>query len=120
MVDGQKEAGSGEKSNTVLDTGIEDEVAFRSMKMDDSGKLLTGRNVAAAVPGRARTFIVIGWVVAALTAFVSPWFAAPGVVSGLLADIKQRGSGNAIIITNIVFAVINLLFRYFFRNLIIT
>lgn len=69
-------------------------------------------NVAAVSLDR-RTLIGIGWISAALTAFVSPYFAFLGVLVGVLANRQVRGSGNTIIIINIVLAAINILFGFF-------
>lgn len=70
---------------------------------------------ATAVISRShRIFLVLSWVSAAFTAFVSAYFAIPGILLGALANRISRGSGNAAIITNIVLAVVNLLFGLFF------
>lgn len=73
-----------------------------------------GTASAAAVISRShRIFLVLSWVSAAFTAFVSAYFAIPGILFGALANRISRGSGNAAIITNIVLAIVNLLFGLF-------
>jgi hypothetical protein len=44
---------------------------------------------------------------------ISPWFAIVGIVFGVLANRTTRGSGNAVIITNVVLAAVNLIFGLF-------
>jgi hypothetical protein len=85
----------------------------RNLFPDNSGRS-RGTNIGtAAVDANTRVFIILGWICAALTAFISPLFAIGGIIFGALANRNARGSGNALIITNIVLAVINLIFGLF-------
>lgn len=69
--------------------------------------------VMAAIPKSNRIFLVLSWISAAFTACVSPYFAVPGILLGAFANRAAPGSGNAAIITNVVLAVINLVFGLF-------
>lgn len=60
--------------------------------------------------GNMKIYLVISWISAAFTAFVSPYFAAVGITFGLLSNKILGRSGNAAIITNIVVAIINFIF----------
>jgi hypothetical protein len=81
-------------------------------KMDNTGNVRTDRGGGMAVASSSRTFLVIAWISAALAAFVSPYFAISGIVFGVLANRQAKGSGTAVIITNVVLAAINLLFGF--------
>ncbi|MGI6778809.1 MAG: hypothetical protein ACOX7R_12635 [Acetivibrionales bacterium] len=89
------------------------ETDIKNFSMDESGNLRGGQNTAAAIGKNARTFLILGWVSAAFTAFISPLFAIAGIVFGVLANGRIGGSGNAVIITNIVLAVLNMVFSFF-------
>lgn len=96
---------------------VETDDGIRRINMDDGGKLITSRSTAVALPGSSRIYVAAGWLLAALTAFIWPYFAVLGIVSGFAANIKARGSGNAVIVSNIVFAAVNLVFWYFLSKL---
>jgi hypothetical protein len=81
---------------------------FRKLLMDDRGKIKEA-GVEAAVSANVRTFLILGWVSAAFTALISPLFAAASIVFGILANKKIRGSGNAVIITSVVIAALNVI-----------
>lgn len=87
------------------------------LSMDDKGKIHSNTGGTATMVAGVRNFIILGWVSAALTAFVSPYFAVLGIVFGVLANRKSRGSGTVIIITNVVLAAINILFGLFFLQI---
>jgi len=93
-----------------------DDAGVNRMSMDDAGKIRAGGGGAgtAALASGTRTFIVLGWISAVLTAFISPFFAIAGIVFGVLANRQARSSGNAVIATNIVLAAINVIFGLFF------
>lgn len=84
---------------------------IKNLTMDDKGRIRPEKGGAAAIAGSSRTFIILGWISAALTALISPYFAIPGVVFGVFVNRQSRGKGNAIIITNIVLAMIYFIFR---------
>lgn len=71
------------------------------------------RNGAASLATSPRTLLILGWISAALTAFISPFFAIVGVALGVFANRHAKDSGNVVIITNIVLAAINILFGLF-------
>lgn len=102
-----EDVGNVKKSNTVGENGI------KNLSMDDSGHIHIDKNGAASMRASSRMFLIIGWISAAFTAFISPYFAIAGISFGALANKQDRGSGNAVIITNIVLAIINLLFGLF-------
>ena len=89
----------------------------KNLSMDDNGSVFDqfkSNTIGTAVISRNTTiFTVIGWVCAALTAFVSPLFAIGGICFGVLLNRSHRGRGNVIIITNVVLAIINLIFGLF-------
>jgi len=95
------------ESNTMGENGI------KSLSMDSNGHIHTDKNGAATMMLSSRMFLIFGWISAALTAFISPYFAIAGISFGVLANKQHRGTGNAVITTNIVVAVINLLFGLF-------
>ncbi|HHX18209.1 MAG TPA: hypothetical protein GX727_05060 [Clostridium sp.] len=66
-----------------------------------------GRNNDGAVILKkdSKKYVVLGWISAALTIFISPIFAILGVIFGILLNEQIRGSGNIIIITNVVLAL---------------
>ena len=102
-----EDIGNDRKSTTVDENGI------KNLSMDDSGHIHTDKNGAATMMLSSRMFLILGWISAALTAFISPYFAIAGISFGALANKQDRGSGNAVITTNIVLAIINLLFGLF-------
>lgn len=89
------------------------ESGIKSFSMDNNGKIHTDRSSALTIASSTRTFLILGWVCAAFTAFISPYFAIAGITFGVLLNRQSRGSGNAVIVTNIVLALVNLLFGLF-------
>jgi len=70
------------------------------------------KNAAEVVGNSVRTFIILGWISAALTALFSPYFAIAGITFGILSNNKRRKAGNTIIITNVVLAGLYFFFRF--------
>lgn len=87
---------------------------IRKLTMDTKGHIHADKNGAAILTKNSTLFTVLGWVSAALAAFVSPFFAIMGIFFGMLLNKQANGKGNSIVITNIVLASINILFRLFF------
>jgi len=85
----------------------------RNFSMDHSGEIHSSRGGAAAIERDSTLFTVLGWISAALTAFVSPLFALGGITFGVILNRAAKGRGNSIIITNVVLAAINILFGLF-------
>ncbi|MCX8131343.1 MAG: hypothetical protein N3I35_14780 [Clostridia bacterium] len=90
---------------------------YRSFTMDSKGiirqdNIHAGRGGTAVLTQSMRRFIVLGWISAALTAFVSPLFAIAGIIFGVLINRQSKGKGNVIIITNTVLAAINIIFGF--------
>lgn len=108
-----------EKENTgsAEEMRIENEqnnnIDINSFSMDEKGNIKSERNGALAIQSSPRMFIILGWVSAALTAFVSPFFAIPGIIFGILANRQTAGKGNIIVVANIVLAAVNLIFGMF-------
>lgn len=100
-------------ADKVSDLYDKDDSRINSFTMDDKGNIRSDRNGTVALAGSSRTYLILGWISAAFTAFISPWFAIAGIVFGVLANRNTRGSGNAVIITNVVLAAVNLLFGLF-------
>jgi hypothetical protein len=95
-------------TNVPFESHVDDNI--KTYSMDKSGSIHNDKTGAAAVSPNTRTFIILGWISAALTAFISAYFAIAGVTFGVLANRKVKGSGNIVIITNVVLAGINLIF----------
>lgn len=68
---------------------------------------------AAVIFNGFKAFLILGWVSAAFAAFIHPLFAIAGIVFGVLVNRHEGSKGNAIIITNIVVAALNILFGLF-------
>ena len=106
-------SGINENMGVNNDAGSGNNEGINNLTMDNTGKIRADRVGTAAMIGTVRTFLILGWVSAALTAFISPYFAIIGVLFGVLANRRESGSGNAVIITNVVLAAINIIFGFF-------
>ena len=71
-------------------------------------------DVAVAVPENAKLYVILGWISAALTFFISPLFAVAGIAFGLLLNRQMKGSGNTLIIANVVLGLMNLVLGIIF------
>ncbi|MFZ5989358.1 MAG: hypothetical protein ACOYWZ_19865 [Bacillota bacterium] len=95
-----------EKTNEVHeDKTVKDPILFRNEE-----DIRTNKDTAVAVENNSRLYVILGWISAALTVFISPLFAIAGVTFGILLNRQAKGSGNALIITNIALALINIVF----------
>ncbi|HOQ00284.1 MAG TPA: hypothetical protein PK604_05530 [Acetivibrio clariflavus] len=56
-----------------------------------------------------KLYVILGWISAALTIFISPLFAIAGMTFGILLNRKIKGSGNTLIIANLALGIINIL-----------
>ena len=92
-----------------IDNDKRNQGLFRKLFMDNRGNIKAG-NGTMALAKTTRVYIILGWVFAALTAFISPLFAIGGIIFGVLANKESKGSGNALIITNVVIAAVNMVF----------
>lgn len=114
-----KDTGGQSAENNVSEISGENENRtgedINNYAMDDKGRIRTDRGSAVLTMTSARTYIILGWVSAAFTAFISPWFAIVGIIFGALTNRREKGKGTAIIITNIVLAAVNLIWRMMFR-----
>lgn len=72
------------------------------------------RGGAAVAQTSTSIYQILGWICAALAAFVSPLFAIAGVIFGVMVNRNTHRGGKAIIITNVVLAAINILFGLVF------
>lgn len=61
------------------------------------------------VPENAKLYVILGWISAALTFFISPLFAIAGIAFGILLNRQIKGSGNTLIISNVALGLINLI-----------
>lgn len=120
--EGQQNAGSDNPANNDNNNNLQQDIknvgndvnsGINNLFMGNEGDISNGRNSGAAVATSSRTLLILGWISAALTAFISPYFAIAGIAFGVMANRQVKGSGNAVIVTNIVLAVINLLFGLF-------
>lgn len=57
------------------------------------------------VSERSNTYNIIGWISFALGIFVTPFFAILGIISGAVANSKERGSGTVVIWANSILLV---------------
>lgn len=71
-------------------------------------------NETIAVPENAKLYVILGWISAALTIFISPLFAIAGITFGLLLNKQKGGSGNTLIIANVVLGLINMVLGIIF------
>jgi len=62
-----------------------------------------------SLPELLKLLLISSWICAALTAFVSVYFAVPGVIAAYAANRTIPGIGRAAMITNIVLGVLNIL-----------
>lgn len=112
-----------ERENSVNDWSTENRAnEINRYSLDEKGNLHNeGHGAAAAVAEspRVRNYIILGWVSVAFTALFSPLFAIAGIIFGLLANRQARGRGNAVIITSIVLAAVNILFGYLLMDMIL-
>ena len=67
-----------------------------------------------AVPENAKLYVILGWISAALTFFVSPLVAIAGIAFGIILNRQIKGSGNTLIIANVALGLINLILRVVF------
>lgn len=100
------------KDNEVNDKEIS-HAAFEEKKINTEvpniGAGMHSRYEAAvAVPENAKLYVILGWISAALTFFISPLFAVAGIAFGILLNKQIKGSGNTLIIANIVLGLMNL------------
>lgn len=91
-----------------------DDPDINNFSMDIDGHIRKSTGAAAVSPAGARMFIILGWICAALTAFVYPLFAIAGIIFGVLANRRTERSGNVVIFTNIVVAAAFYLLRFIF------
>jgi len=82
---------------------------------NDGGNRSIGEAAAVVNP---KTYVILGWISSALTLLVSPYFVILAVIFGVLANRQIKGRGNAIIITGVIFAVVNLIFSFFLAAMI--
>lgn len=87
---------------------------LNSFFMNDRGDVRTDRS-GAAVFADTRALVVLGWICVALNFLISPLFAIPGVIFGVMVNREARGRGNAIVVTNIVLAVLGMVLGFFFN-----
>lgn len=67
-----------------------------------------------AIPENAKLYVILGWISAALTFFISPLFAVAGIAFGILLNRQIKGSGNTLIIANVALGLINLVLGVIF------
>ena len=84
----------------------------------DNERINTDDKGAIALERVDKLYVVLGWISAALTVFVTPLFAIAGITFGVLLNKQQKGSGNVIIISNVVLALINIVLSQVFLMLI--
>lgn len=77
--------------------------------IDDSSVIDKGSGQLLAVSDKAKLYVVLGWISAALTFFISPLFAIAGITFGILLNRQKKDSGNILIIANVVIGSINLI-----------
>jgi len=85
-----------------------------NLSMDYRGKMHREKNDIAALSGRFPAYLTFGWICAALAVFVSPLFAVASIIFGILSNNFRKGSGNTLILTSVILAVISLLLAIFY------
>jgi hypothetical protein len=96
---------------------VERDTGINRFTMDNAGNMRTVGQGASAIAGGSGILLILGWVCAAFTAFINPLFAIPGIILGVLANRQVRGRGTAVIITNVVLAVVYFLLASFLRGM---
>jgi hypothetical protein len=96
---------------------VERDTGINKFTMDNAGNMRTAGQGAAAIAGGSRIFLILGWISAAFTAFINPLFAIPGIIFGVLANRQAEGRGTAVIITNVVLAIVYFLLGAFLRGM---
>jgi len=117
--DGNK-AHEGNRANIERDdttSQVEKDTGINRFIMDNAGNMRTVGQGASAIAGGSGTFLILGWVCAAFTAFINPLFAIPGIMLGALANREARGKGTVVIITNLVLAIAYFLLASFLREM---
>jgi len=79
------------------------------MSEEYNGKEYKGNDELLAVSDKAKLFVILGWICAALTFFVSPLFAIAGITFGILLNRQKKDSGNILIIANAVLGSISVI-----------
>ncbi len=72
-----------------------------------------GEKSEAVLVGTPKAFIAFGWLFAGLAAFINPYFALGGITFGLLANRRQKSSGNYIIAANVTLGILSMILGYF-------
>lgn len=82
-----------------------DDQDFHKVQLDINNR----HEGALAVLENAKLYVILGWISAALTFFISPLFAVAGIAFGILLNRQIKGSGNTLIIANVALGLINLI-----------
>lgn len=85
--------------------GKSDDQDFHKVQMDINNR----HEGTLAAPENAKLYVILGWISAALTFFISPLFAIAGIAFGILLNRQIKGSGNTLIIANVALGLINLI-----------
>ncbi|NMB33514.1 MAG: hypothetical protein GX992_04660 [Clostridium sp.] len=73
------------------------------------GERINGQDKGAIALERInRLYVVLGWISAAMSIFVSPLFVIAGITFGVILNKQVKRSGNMIILSNIALALINI------------
>jgi hypothetical protein len=107
----QQAIGSNSEQNDGNNAGEDNNV--NRLSMDSNGKIRANKGGGAAIASNTKIYIILGWISVAFTAFLSPLFAIAGITFGILVNRQARGTGNVIIKTNIVLAIVNFMLRIF-------
>ncbi|WP_010244868.1 hypothetical protein [Acetivibrio cellulolyticus] len=88
-------------------------VAFDKNKVDENlsvarNDIHESYNGTISIRENAKLYVILGWISAALTFFISPLFAVAGITFGILLNKQIKGSGNTLIIANVVLGLMNL------------
>lgn len=74
-------------------------------------------NASKTIDKKNATLLVIGWICAVLSLFMTPFVFGPvGVITGILATKNGSRSGLALIVTSILFMGIGLIFSPVIMN----
>ncbi|TYQ17665.1 UNVERIFIED_CONTAM: hypothetical protein Cloal_0023 [Acetivibrio alkalicellulosi] len=97
--------------NKIIDENDQEDQNDNRHFFEFGENIKRNNDTAVMVEKNSTLFVILGWICAALTVFISPLFAIPGVVFGVMLNRQIRGSGNILIITNTVLALISFSFN---------
>ncbi|NLD48868.1 MAG: hypothetical protein GX660_17035 [Clostridiaceae bacterium] len=100
------------KSDYVINENNSHNLSNHETDLKKSSSVIESQRNAVVIEKSSRVYVILGWMCAALILFSSVYlsalFATGGVIFGALLNRQIRGSGNVLIISNIVLGIINI------------